>query len=114
MLSAGGESIYFSGDTVLYEGVDEVAARFRPEVALLNLGAAHVAAAGPSPLTFTAAEAVEVARAMPSARIVPLHYDGWEHFSESREDVERAFSAAGLTERVRWLDPGEPIDVAAS
>jgi L-ascorbate metabolism protein UlaG (beta-lactamase superfamily) len=97
--------VYFSGDTVWYDGVREVAERFRITVALLCLGAARVSAAGDWPLTLTAAEAVEVARAMPSALIVPLHYEGWEHFSESRDDVNRAFAAAGLT-RQTVLAPG--------
>ena len=94
--------LYVSGDTVLYEGVQEVAARFDVGVAVLNVGAARVAAAGDQPLTFTAEEAVEVARLMPSATIVPLHFEGWAHFSEGRAEVERAFAAAGLRERLRW------------
>ena len=79
-------------------------------MALLCLGAARVSAAGDWPLTLTAAEAVEVARAMPSALIVPLHYEGWEHFSESRDDVNRAFAAAGLTSRLCWPQRGKLID----
>jgi L-ascorbate metabolism protein UlaG (beta-lactamase superfamily) len=103
-----GNIVYFSGDTVWYDGVRQVAERFSVRIALLCLGAAQVAAAGDWPLTLTADEAVEVARAMPSALIVPLHYEGWEHFTESRGDVERAFAAAGLRDRLRWLGPGEP------
>jgi L-ascorbate metabolism protein UlaG (beta-lactamase superfamily) len=92
-----------------YEGVEEVARRYAVDVAVLNLGAAQVAAAGPHPLTLTGAEAVEVARAMPSATIVPLHFEGWEHFTESRAEAERAFADAGLTERVAWPEPGRPL-----
>jgi L-ascorbate metabolism protein UlaG (beta-lactamase superfamily) len=100
--------MYFSGDTVWYDGVREVAERVTATVALLNVGAARVTAAGDRPLTFTASEAVEVAKAMPSALIVPLHYEGWEHFSESRADVERAFTTAGLSARLCWPEPGKP------
>jgi hypothetical protein len=49
---------------------------------------------------------------MRSALIVPLHFEGWEHFSQNREDVERAFATAGLSERLRWPVPGEPIAIA--
>jgi L-ascorbate metabolism protein UlaG (beta-lactamase superfamily) len=101
--------VYVSGDTVLYDGVHEVARRFEVRSALLNLGAARVRAAGDWPLTFTAAEAVAVARAMPRARLVPLHFEGWEHFSESRTDVERAFAAARLESRLLWPAPGEAV-----
>ena len=107
-----GNAIYFSGDTVWYEGVEEVAERFPISVALLCLGAAKVSVAGESPLTLTAREAVEVAHAMPRALIVPLHYEGWEHFSESRTELEAAFAAAEIGDRVRWPRRGEPVAVS--
>jgi L-ascorbate metabolism protein UlaG (beta-lactamase superfamily) len=108
-LTAPGEVVYVSGDTVWFEGVQEVARRFDVSIALLNLGAALVRAVGDEPLTFTAAEAVLVAHAMPRARIVPLHFEGWEHFSESRADIQRAFESAGLDERLLWAPPGEAV-----
>jgi L-ascorbate metabolism protein UlaG (beta-lactamase superfamily) len=105
--------LYVSGDTVWYDGIAEVARRLDVRVAVLNVGAARVrAAAGNRPLTFTAAEAVEVARAMPAAIIVPLHFEGWQHFSESRADVESAFAAAHLDDRLRWPKPGEAVELA--
>ncbi len=96
-------AIYISGDTVWHEGVAQVAKRFAIELAILFMGAARVQAAGPGHLTFTAAEAVEFARAFPAAAILPLHYEGWEHFSESRRQIEDAFSVAGLEKRLRWI-----------
>jgi hypothetical protein len=62
-------------------------------------------------LTLTAADAVEVARALPDAKLVALHFEGWEHLSESREDVQTALAAAGLADRIVWPPPGEPIDL---
>jgi L-ascorbate metabolism protein UlaG (beta-lactamase superfamily) len=103
--------IYISGDTVMYEGVREVIERMHPRIAILHLGAARVEYAGPAPLTMTAAEAVEFARLAPDARIVPIHYEGWAHFSEGREVMEEAFRATGLSERLTWLRPGEPFSI---
>jgi L-ascorbate metabolism protein UlaG (beta-lactamase superfamily) len=96
------DAIYISGDTVYYEGVEEVARRFHITHAILFMGAARVAAVGPDHLTFTAEEAVEVARLMPDAHIVPLHFDGWEHFTEGRDVITRTFADAGLEARLRW------------
>lgn len=104
-------AVYLSGDTVWYEGVAEVARRFPVRVAMLYMGAARVPEVGPSHLTFTAEEAVEAARAFPEAVIIPLHYEGWAHLSESRRQVEDAFGAAGLNHRLRWLEPGRPVTV---
>ncbi len=99
-------AVYISGDTVWYDGVAAVGARFAVDVAILFMGAARVPAVELAHLTLTAAEGVEVARAFPTARIVPVHVDGWAHFSESRRDVTDAFAAAGLDSRLVWLDPG--------
>jgi L-ascorbate metabolism protein UlaG (beta-lactamase superfamily) len=101
-------AVYLSGDTVWYEGVAEVASNFEVDVAVLFMGAARVAAAGPSPLTFTAGEGVAAARAFAGASIVPVHYEGWAHFSENRREIDAAFDAAGMRSRLRWLEPGKP------
>ncbi len=98
------DTLYFSGDTVWFEGVAEVARWFHVTTAVLNMGAARVEAAGPAPLTMTAEDGLEVASAMPDAAIVPLHFEGWAHFSESRRVIEDAFHAAGLQARLRWPD----------
>jgi L-ascorbate metabolism protein UlaG (beta-lactamase superfamily) len=96
-------AVYISGDTVWYEGVAEVSQHFSVQVAILFMGAARVLEVGPAHLTLTAAEAVEAARVFAEATIVPLHYEGWAHYSESREQIEVAFASAGLEHRLRWI-----------
>jgi L-ascorbate metabolism protein UlaG (beta-lactamase superfamily) len=102
-------ALYFSGDTVWYDGVAAVARRFDVGVALLNMGAARLDLIGPVNLTMNAEGAVETARAFGSATLIPAHVDGWAHFSESREAANRVLAAAGLTNRLRWLEPGVPM-----
>ena len=104
-------AIYVSGDTVRYEGIEEIAARADIRVAFLFMGAARVTEVGPDHLTLTADEGVSVAEAMPHAVIVPLHYEGWQHFSQGRADIQRAFDGAGLTDRLRWLAPGAATEL---
>ena len=105
-------AIYISGDTVWYEGLREITARADVRIAVLFLGAARVREVGQAHLTFTAAEAVEAARAFSRAVIVPLHYAGWAHFSEGRAEIQETFEAAGLSDRLCWLEPGpQPVDV---
>jgi L-ascorbate metabolism protein UlaG (beta-lactamase superfamily) len=105
------QAVYFSGDTVWYEGVAEVAHRFPVSAAILNLGAARVPEVGPYHLTLTAEEAVEAAREFADAVIVPLHFEGWAHFSEGREQVEKSFAAAGMAHRLHWPEAGRPVPV---
>jgi len=112
--ATAGVCVYVSGDTVWYEGVEEVARRFDVTVAVLFMGAARVKEVGPAHLTLTAEEGVKVARAMPNAAILPVHFEGWTHFSEGRAEIERAFSEAGLLERLRWPVPGVPVELPAA
>ena len=105
------QAIYISGDTVWYEGVAEVSRRFAIRVAVLFMGAARVPAVGPDALTMTAADGIEAARAFSGATIVPLHYEGWAHFTESREVIARAFNDAGIGPRVRWMELGATTTV---
>jgi L-ascorbate metabolism protein UlaG (beta-lactamase superfamily) len=112
LADAAEESVYFSGDTVWYEGVAEVAERFSIRAAVLNLGAARVPEVGPYHLTMTAGEAVHAARAFTEAAIVPLHFEGWAHFPEGREEIARAFADAGLSHRLHWPEAGRPIQIS--
>lgn len=102
------KTVYLSGDTVWYEGVEEIARNYPVQVAVLYAGAAKVSVVGPEPLTFTAEGAVEAARAFKDAIIVPVHFEGWKHFSEGRAELEASLARAGLEDRVRWLAPGQP------
>lgn len=75
------------------------------------MGAARVAAVGLAALTFTAEDGVAAARAFAAATIIPIHCEGWEHFSESRVEIEQAFADAGLASRLMWLQAGVAVEV---
>ncbi len=105
-------TVYVSGDTVWYEGIARLAGHFRITTAFLFMGAATVPEAGPWPLTLTAEDGIKAAHAFPEATIVPLHYEGWAHFTESREEIARAFANAGLEDRLLWAEPGREIVLA--
>ncbi len=106
-------AVYVSGDTVWFEGVAEVAHRYDVRTIVLFMGAARLKERGPKPLTMTAADGIEAARAFPRAAIVPVHFQGWAHYSEGRDDISRAFTEAGLSGRLRLLEPGQSIPLSA-
>ena len=83
-------ALWISGDTVLYDGVREVAARVAVGTALLHLGGVRFPISGPLRYTMTGAEAVELCGALRPRTAIPIHYEGWKHFREGREAVERA------------------------
>ena len=106
---AGGRPIYITGDTVWYEGVAEVARRFQAGLVLLFAGAAKTR--GAFHLTMDANDALDTAHAFPDATIVPLHYEGWAHFSQSGDDLVQSFKALGIGARLRLLEPGVPTSI---
>ncbi len=101
-------AFWISGDTVLFRGVREVARRFTIGAALLHLGKVQFPVTGPLRYTLTAKDAVEVCRLLRPHVLIPIHYEGWTHFHEGREAIERQFARApdDLQRRVRWLTPG--------
>jgi L-ascorbate metabolism protein UlaG (beta-lactamase superfamily) len=103
--------LWISGDTVLFEGVREVARRLRVGIAVLHLGGVRFPVTGPVRYSMTGREAVETCRLLAPRTVVPVHYEGWSHFREGRADVERAFAADGTGGRLRWLPPGTPTEI---
>jgi L-ascorbate metabolism protein UlaG (beta-lactamase superfamily) len=99
-----GRPIYVTGDTVWYDGVAEVARRFKAGVVLPFAGAAQTR--GPFHLTMDTNDTIETARAFPDAVIVPLHTDGWAHFRQSGGDVKASFDTLGFGSRLKMLVPG--------
>jgi len=107
-------TLWISGDTVLYDGVREVARNVRVDVALLHLGGVRFPVTGPLRYTMTAHEAVELCDVMQPRLAIPIHYEGWKHFQEGREAIERELATAppSVRDRFRWLAIGarERID----
>jgi L-ascorbate metabolism protein UlaG (beta-lactamase superfamily) len=103
--------LWISGDTVLYDGVREVADRLTVDTAVLHLGGVRFPVTGPLRYTMTAREAVELCALVDPHTVIPIHYEGWKHFREGREQIEREF--AGTPEEfrgsVRWLPIGEAV-----
>jgi L-ascorbate metabolism protein UlaG (beta-lactamase superfamily) len=96
--------VYISGDTVWYDGVAEVARRFKAGVVLPFAGAAQTR--GPFHLTMDTNDTIETARAFPDAVIVPLHTDGWAHFRQNAKDLRASFDTLGFGSRLELLEPG--------
>jgi L-ascorbate metabolism protein UlaG (beta-lactamase superfamily) len=105
--------LWISGDTVLYDGVRQVADRLSVGTALLHLGGVKFPISGPVHYTMTAKQAVELCQLVEPSTVIPIHYEGWQHFREGREAIEREFANApeGLRDRIRWLPIGDPTEL---
>ena len=108
--SKNSRPIYISGDTVWYDGVAEVAQRFKAGVVMPFAGAAQTR--GPFHLTMDVNDTIETARAFPDAVIVPLHTDGWAHFKQNANDLRISFDALGFGARLKLLEAGVATEIA--
>jgi L-ascorbate metabolism protein UlaG (beta-lactamase superfamily) len=108
--------MWISGDTVLYSGLREVAERLVVDTAIVHLGGVRFPVSGPLRYTMTAGEAVELCGLIKPRTTIPIHYEGWMHFREGREAIEREFAKAPpeVRDGVRWLPIGTPVDLGAS
>jgi L-ascorbate metabolism protein UlaG (beta-lactamase superfamily) len=54
---------------------------------------------------------VEAARVLGARAIVPVHFDGWAHFTQGADDLRAAFDAAGLGDVLVVPEPGDTVQV---
>jgi L-ascorbate metabolism protein UlaG (beta-lactamase superfamily) len=106
--------LWISGDTVLYDGVREVAHRLVVDTALLHLGGVRFPVTGRVRYTMTARDAVELCALIRPRTVIPIHYEGWKHFKEGRSAIEREFARAPeeLQARLRWVPIGTAHEIA--
>jgi L-ascorbate metabolism protein UlaG (beta-lactamase superfamily) len=107
--------LWISGDTVLYDGVREVADRVHVGTALLHLGGVQFPITGPVRYSMTAKDALELCRLIRPTTTIPIHYEGWKHFKQGREAIESEFASAPaeIRQSMRWLPIGSAVDFAA-
>ncbi len=104
-------ALWLSGDTVYFSGVSEIGERFDIGTAIVNLGGVRFPLTGPARYTMDAAEAIGLLEEFKLSTLVPLHYEGWKHFRQGRGELEAAFAAAGVEQRVRWLKAAMPVEL---
>ena len=104
----GEPTVYWAGDTILYEPVLQTIARFQPDVIVTHSSGALWKGSGP--IVMDAAQTLEVCRTAPQSRVVAIHLDSLDHGEVSREDLRKA--AAGLPEgRLLIPEDGEVVEL---
>jgi L-ascorbate metabolism protein UlaG (beta-lactamase superfamily) len=102
LTAAGLPTVHVSGDNASLDVVREIAGRIGPvDTAVLFAGAARTALFDGALLTIDGARAAEAATVLGARRVVAAHCDSWAHFTEDREDVVAAFTAAGIADRLQ-------------
>ena len=108
-------ALWISGDTVLYGGVRRVAERLEVGTAILHLGCVRFPVTGPIRYSMTIRDALELCEQIRPGIAIPVHYEGWSHFTEGRGAVERAIVAAPeeIRQAFRLLPLGACVEFGA-
>ncbi|MFE2052408.1 MBL fold metallo-hydrolase [Streptomyces sp. NPDC059459] len=91
--------LYVSGDTLPFDGVEEIARRFPgPDLAVLHLGGTTLP--GGFVVTMDGRQGAEVARLVRARLILPVHYGDYTVFRSPIDDFLAEADRAGLADRV--------------
>jgi L-ascorbate metabolism protein UlaG (beta-lactamase superfamily) len=99
--------IYQTGDTLLYEGLREIARR-HPDIdlMLLHLGGTRVLGVM---VTMDGRQGARVLRLIRPARAIPIHYDDYTTFKSPLSDFQREVRSAGLEPMVTYVARGAVV-----
>lgn len=105
-------TVYVSGDNASLDVVRELRSRLGPaDVAVLFAGAAQTPLVPGGYLTLTSQDVVEAARILEARTVVPVHFEGWAHFTQGPETLVTAFEESGLAGLLRLPVAGEPTRI---
>jgi L-ascorbate metabolism protein UlaG (beta-lactamase superfamily) len=103
---AGAYRLYISGDTLVYDDIAEIPRRFPDiDLALLHLGGTRLL--GVLKVTMDGEDGVKMMQLVAPRRAIPIHYDDYDVFKSPLSDFERAVRAAGLEDKVIYLQRGD-------
>lgn len=106
--TGNGKRIYISGDTILFAGTDEIASRYAPvDLAILHIGNARIEAIDNLKVSLSAEEAILYAKMLGARKVIPIHFEGWAHFSEGRDKAASVFAASKVASRMIRIRSGE-------
>lgn len=103
-------TVYVSGDNASLDAVEEIAYHTGPiDIAVLFAGGARVPVMH-AYLTLTSGHAARATEILDAKAVVPVHIEGWEHFTQGPGTIRDAFAERGLDDRLVLLEPGESAE----
>ncbi len=103
-------SLYVAGDTIWCEEVEEALRAHRPDVIVVNAGAAQFLEG--DPITMTAEDVARVCHAAPGARVIATHMEAINHCLLTRDELAGRLDGQGLSGQVTVLEDGEMLEIA--
>jgi L-ascorbate metabolism protein UlaG (beta-lactamase superfamily) len=111
LAAPGQDSVYVSGDNASRDVVHEIADRAGPiAIAVLFAGAVQIPKRfGGAYLTLSSDHAADAAAILGARAVVPLHYEGWSHFTQDADTLRAAFAGNGITDLLVMAERGETV-----
>jgi len=112
LLSAPGlETVYLSGDNASLDLVRAIAEHAGEiDVAVLHAGAVQrPAEIGCAYLTLSSDHAADATKILGARVAIPIHFEGWSHFTQGADALRAAFLGNSIHERLVLLRPGERV-----
>ncbi|KAG7409813.1 UPF0173 metal-dependent hydrolase [Fusarium oxysporum f. sp. rapae] len=102
-------AIWYSGDTIYIEELKQLNDMFHIRAAVFNMGDAHITVDGVAiQITMNGTEVAQMFKDVGAEILVPIHYSPWSHFREqSITQLKKDFDEAGVSDKVKWLVPGQ-------
>ena len=108
----GAEEIYVSGDNASRDVVRAIVQMTgQIAIAILNAGAVQLSKFDGAYLTLSADHAADVAQILGARVAIPLHLEGWSHFTQGADELKAAFAGNGIRDRLLMLERGQRADV---
>lgn len=87
-------TVYWTGDTIWYDGVKHVIAEVQPEIIVTHSSGAMLGDSGP--IVMDATQTIAVCRAAPQATVIATHLEALDHGTVTRADLRRLADEAGI------------------
>ena len=112
ILAANGlDTVYVSGDNASLDVVRTIAERAgHIDVAVLFAGAVQVPHRFDCAyLTLSSDRAAEAAKLLGARAVIPVHFEGWTHFTQGADALRAAFAGNGITDKLRLAERGATV-----
>jgi L-ascorbate metabolism protein UlaG (beta-lactamase superfamily) len=107
----GLDTVYVSGDNASLDVVRTIAERAgKVDVAVLFAGAVQLAHRFDGAyLTLSSDRAAEATKLLDARAVMPVHFEGWTHFTQGANALRAAFAGNGIADRLRLAERGTTV-----
>lgn len=87
-------TLYWAGDTIWYEAVEEVITDFKPDIIITHSGGARFG--DDDPIIMDAEQTIAVCKAATEAIVIAIHMETLDHLTVSRTDLRTLAESEGI------------------